>query len=202
MHGDDLTRGPLGDTALHICVDMQRMFSEPTAWQTPWMRKVLPAVVALTERHASQTLFTRFVPAQRPGQGHGMWASYYRRWAGMTLEEAGPELLKLVPELAIFAPPAQSFDKFVYSPWINSQLHQRLSERGIDTIVVSGGETDVCVLATVLGAIDWGYRVIVAVDAVCSSADETHDAIMTIYRSRFSEQIETAEVSTILANWP
>lgn len=32
-----------------------------------------------------------------------------------------------------------------------------------------------------------------ATDALCSSADETHDAMMTIYRSRFCEQVETAD---------
>ena len=38
--------------------------------------------------------------------------------------------------------------------------------------IVSGSETDVCVLATVLDAVDMGYRVIIARDAVCSSSDE------------------------------
>ena len=36
-----------------------------------------------------------------------------------------------------------------------------------------------CVLATVIGAVDHGYRVIVVVtDAVCSSSDEGHDAML------------------------
>jgi nicotinamidase-related amidase len=49
-------------------------------------------------------------------------------------------------------------------------------------LIVNGGETDVCVLATVLGAIDRGYRVVVASDAICSSADETHDASLRLYQ--------------------
>ena len=47
-----------------------------------------------------------------------------------------------------------------YSPWTGSDLHLRMRAKSIDTIVVTGGETDVCVLATALGAIDWGFRVI------------------------------------------
>jgi nicotinamidase-related amidase len=31
---------------------------------------------------------------------------------------------------------------------------------------VAGGETDVCVLSTMLGAIDWGFRVILIQDAL------------------------------------
>ena len=52
-----------------------------------------------------------------------------------------------------------------------------------------------------LGAIDWGFRVIMVTDALCSSADETHDAIMNIYRSRFSEQIEIVETEQLLQGW-
>ena len=38
----------------------------------------------------------------------------------------------------------------------------------------------------------------IATDAICSSADETHDAMMTLYASRFGEQVETARVNDIL----
>jgi nicotinamidase-related amidase len=66
---------------------------------------------------------------------------------------------------------------------------------------VSGGETDVCVLATVLGAVDRGYRVVVATDALCSSSDETHDAMMTLYHNRYGQQVETVTTDIILENW-
>lgn len=65
----------------------------------------------------------------------------------------------------------------------------------------TGSATDVCVLATVLGAVDRGYRVVVATDAICSSADETHDASVRLYNSRYGEQVETAATSEILAHW-
>ena len=47
-----------------------------------------------------------------------------------------------------------------------------------DTLVISGAETDVCVLATVMVAVDAGYRVILAKDALCSVSDESHDAML------------------------
>jgi nicotinamidase-related amidase len=45
------------------------------------------------------------------------------------------------------------------------------------------------VLATVLDAVDMGYRVIVVCDAVCSSSDEGHNMLMRIYHTRYAEQI-------------
>jgi hypothetical protein len=38
-------------------------------------------------------------------------------------------------------------------------------------------------------------------DAVCSSSDEGHDALMEIYHRRYTEQIEVADANTIVARW-
>jgi nicotinamidase-related amidase len=81
--------------------------------------------------------------------------------------------------------------------WTGSHFHHLLRSAGIDTVIITGGETDVCVLATVLGAIDWGFRVIL----LCSSADETHDAMLNVYMNRFGEQVETATTQTLMESW-
>jgi nicotinamidase-related amidase len=181
---------------------MQRMFAESTEWKMAWLARILPNVLSITSAHPEKTIFTRFIPAQRPGQGVGMWRHYYERWGSMTIDRLGPEMIGLVPDLAQFVPPARTFDKHAYSPWTGSDLHQQLRSGGIDTLVITGGETDVCVLATMLGAIDWGFRVILVTDALCSSADETHDAMMNAYLNRFGEQVETVTTDVLLESWP
>jgi nicotinamidase-related amidase len=67
--------------------------------------------------------------------------------------------------------------------------------------VISGSETDVCVLSTVLAAVDYGYRVVLVRDAICSSSDEGHDALLMVYHQRYSLQIETASSQDILDQW-
>ncbi len=57
------------------------------------------------------------------------------------------------------------------------------------------------VLAAVLDAVDRGYRVVVATDALCSSSDQTHDASLAVYRNRYGQQVETATTDLILAHW-
>ncbi|HEY9010070.1 MAG TPA: cysteine hydrolase [Devosia sp.] len=186
---------------MHICVDMQRIFAEETEWHTPWMDRILPNVAAIAERHPTHTTFTRFIPLKEPGEGHGTWRRYYERWPMMTLDALPHGMIDLVPELQGYAPPAWVIDKRLYSPWATTDLHPRLRQAAIDTLVITGGETEVCVMATMIGAIDLGYRVILVTDALCSSADETHDAMMRIYESRFGMQMETADTEEVLQAW-
>src|SRR5438067_9210564 len=96
-HG--LRFGPLTARSQHLCIDMQNLFAEPTPWHTPWMKRVLPVVAHIAERHPEETVFTRFIPARHPDELPGSWRRFYRRWAGLTLERIDPELLQLVPPL-------------------------------------------------------------------------------------------------------
>ena len=58
-----------------------------------------------------------------------------------------------------------------------------------------------CVLSSILAAVDYGYRVIIAEDAVCSSSDEGHDALIELFNQRFDVQLEPAQVKVILSAW-
>jgi nicotinamidase-related amidase len=161
----------------------------------------LPAIVELAQRHASRTIFTRFIPPARPEDMPGQWQRYYRQWAGVTRERLDSRMLDLVPPLDALVPPAITVDKPVYSPFHGWRLPALLRERGADVLVVTGAETDVCVLATVLGALDHGYPVVVVSDAVCSSSDEGHDALLALYSQRFTEQISVASVAQVVDAW-
>jgi nicotinamidase-related amidase len=70
---DHLYRYPLTRRTLHLCVDMQRLFSAEGPWPTPWMDRVLPVVCELAGRFAERTVFTRFIPPEKPTDLPGMW---------------------------------------------------------------------------------------------------------------------------------
>ena len=201
MMAGALRHGPLSERTAHLAVDMQNLFASGAPWAVPWMDRVLPVIAAIAERHAERTIFTRFIPPDHPEHAHGSWRRYYERWRSLTGARIDPGLLALVPRLAALVPPAVIIDKPVYSPFANPQLSQLLRSRQVDSLVLTGLESDVCVLSTALDAVDLGYRVVIVTDALCSSSDRTHDAILTIFRGRFSEQIETCDSETVLSCW-
>jgi nicotinamidase-related amidase len=180
---------------------MQTLFAERTDWHVPWLERILPAVMRLTEARRERSVFTRFVPPERPEKAVGAWRRYYGHWRNMTGEQLNPRLIELVPPLAARAIPDLVIDKAHYSPFKSEAFLRTLERLNPGALVISGGETDVCVLAAVMDAVDAGYRVVLAEDALCSVSDESHDAMLRHFGSRFSHQVEVASVEEILAAW-
>ena len=84
----------------------------------------------------------------------GSWQRYYRRRGNTTREEVESyQAAELLPPLAKLAPPATVIEKSGYSAFVEPHLRKF-------KLIIPGSETGACVLATVLGAVDLGYRVI------------------------------------------
>lgn len=187
--------------AAHLCVDMQNIFARGGLWETPWMEKVLPAIEQVASRFCRRTIFSRFITPLHPEEMPGQWQRYFRRWERATRSQLHGSELDLVPALARYVPPARVIDKPVYSAFARSGLRELLIAEDVGTVVVTGAETDVCVLATVLSAVDIGFRVVLVEDALCSSSDAGHDALMTMYRTRFHEQIDLVKAQELFERW-
>jgi nicotinamidase-related amidase len=191
---------PIAD-AVHLVIDMQNIFARGGIWETPWMERVLPTIVGITARYTAQTVFTRFITPLHADDRPGRWRRYFGKWQCATRAVLPSSQLELVPVLRQFVPPARVIDKPAYSAFTGSPLASFLSDKGINTLVITGSETDVCVLATVLHAVDLGFRVVIVEDALCSSSDAGHDALMTLYRNRFAEQIELINSEELTSLW-
>lgn len=187
--------------AVHLCVDMQNIFAPGGLWETPWMEKVLPTVTSIASRYQVRTVFSRFITPQDPEDRPGQWQNYFRRWQQATRKHLPPSALELVPALARFVPPADVIDKPAYSAFSNLALASQLIEKNVGTVVITGAETDVCVLSTVLSAVDLGFRVVIVEDGLCSSSDVGHDALMTMYRTRFHGQVDLVTAEELAEFW-
>ena len=85
--------------------------------------------------------------------------------------------------------------KYRWSAFHQTYLDLALRTRGINTIIVSGGSTDVGVTSTVYSARDLDYNLIVVSDACGTSHDQrAHDMLMERVFPRMSRVRTTAQV--------
>jgi nicotinamidase-related amidase len=108
---NDLLPVPLTEKTVHLCIDMQRIFSNDGVWPTPWMNRVLPMVAEIACRFPERTIFTRFITPEKFDDMPGTWRRYYERWRAATRERIEAELLELMPPLARLVPPATIINK-------------------------------------------------------------------------------------------
>lgn len=196
-----LVHGPLSRATCHVAVDMQVYFAENSEWASPATRMILPAVTRLAAHRPERTIFTRFIPPHAEAHAAGQWKTYYRHWASVLGQNNDPGIYDLLPPLRGFVPPAHVADKPTYSAFESPGFLAVLERLGCDTMILSGVETDVCVLATALSAVDRGIRVILVSDAMASSSEAGHARILDTLVPRYERQIETASCSNILERW-
>ncbi len=192
---------PLSTRSLMVCIDMQRLFLEPGEWFAEPGLTIMPQCERLAQAGAERCLFTRFITARNAADAQGTWQRYYRHWASVTRDNLGDAALAVHPTLQPFAGAKQCFDKLTHDAFDSVSFASHIRATEPDALVLFGIETDVCVLATALSAVDLGYRVIVVTDACASSAPESHDACLAHIYPRFDQQIELLDTDTLLNAW-
>ncbi|MBM4263748.1 MAG: cysteine hydrolase [Deltaproteobacteria bacterium] len=89
--------------------------------------------------------------------------------------------------------------KYRWSAFFQTYLDLALRTRGIDTLVVSGGSTDVGVTSTLYSARDLDYHTIVVSDACGTSHDQrAHDTLMELVFPRMSRVRTTEQVIELI----
>jgi nicotinamidase-related amidase len=107
---------------------------------------------------------------------------------------AGDQSSEVIPELE---PRLDDYyiPKYRWSAFHQTYLDLALRSRGIDTIIISGGSTDVGVTSTVYSGRDLDYNLIVVRDACGTSHDQrAHDVLMELIFPRMSRVRTTDQV--------
>ena len=198
---EGLRFGRIGDRALFLAIDLQTMFSETTKWASPAVNRVLPAIEECVAWAPERTVFTRFLTPSSIEDAKGQWRRFYADTPSMLAAKLPPDAFEIVPRLKAYIPPAVVIDRFVYSVFASPRLREILSERRPDTLIFGGVEVDVCVLASLMDAIDLGYRVIVLKDGVASSQAGGEAAMLNGLLPRFEQQVELVDADVLLRNW-
>jgi nicotinamidase-related amidase len=93
-------------------------------------------------------------------------------------------------------------DKPGYSAFEATSLAQALTTRAIDTLIVTGITTEVCVSSTLRTAVDRSYRCFTVSDACASAEAQLHEAalrMIVVEGGIFGEVVTAYEVARALA---
>jgi nicotinamidase-related amidase len=111
---------------------------------------------------------------------------------------AGTWEAQVVDELAP-APEDYVVPKYRWSAFHQTYLDLALRARGIDTLVVAGGSTDVGVASTAYAARDLDYNLVIAADACTSPEHDNHEQFVKRVFPRMARVRTAAEVAAMLA---
>jgi nicotinamidase-related amidase len=81
----------------------------------------------------------------------------------------------------------------------NTPLDTILRNMGVNTCVVAGVTTCVCVSTTIRGGVEYNYRMIIVRDAVAEVHRDTHEAELKTMARIFADVKSTGEVIDMLA---
>ncbi len=90
-------------------------------------------------------------------------------------------------------------EKHKDSGFYETELHDRLLEMGVDTVVITGMQTQICVQTTAADAYFRGYNVIVPPDAVVSARPEDQARALEWLGSYCATIMSTAELAAAIA---
>ncbi|MFS8038889.1 cysteine hydrolase family protein [Xanthobacter sp. AM11] len=208
----------LARTALMV-VDMQNDFLHPDGWfpqagvDAAPLRAIIPAVRALAEAARAAGLPVVWVNwgvradrAELPdpvllkaaaGGTRPVYADPSVTGRGGIVVE-GAWGAQVVEELG-----AQPSDLLVYkhrlSGFFDNELDSVLRNRGIDTLLFAGINTDRCVFATLCDATFHGYGVVLAQDACASpSPDQVRESVLYLVRLLYGATCTTADLGAAL----
>jgi len=201
-----------GRTAL-LVVDMQRGFVDPgEALEVPQAREIVPVIQRLLAVFQSRRLpvvFTEFVYSERvpllvgdlhpehkpapPGAPTGFGLPSSNCLEGHPSAETIPALGPRPDELVV--------RKHGYDAFHGTPLDGALRACGVPSLVVTGTLTDICVLASIVGAFNREYRVTVAEDAVATLWPEIQRATLDIIGRAFGRVVSSKDIASEVTAW-
>jgi maleamate amidohydrolase len=92
--------------------------------------------------------------------------------------------------------------KLFASAFFGTSLASLLTAEGCDTVIVTGASTSGCVRASVVDALQYGYRVIVPREAVADRAAGPHDAALLDIDAKYGDVLGVSEVVALFQGAP
>jgi ureidoacrylate peracid hydrolase len=188
-----------------LVIDMQNAFVAPGApIEVPAARAIVAPINRLAAELRRRGVTVIWVQHENASDGKD-WAGFYdafmapgQRAKAAAALAAGSQLQKLYPELTIEKADLR-VAKNRYSALIKGHLEKDLRARGIDTLLLAGTKTNVCVECTARDAMMLDYKVVLLSDCTAALSDDEQRATLENVIQQFGDVLTAEEALALLS---
>lgn len=184
-----------------LVVDVQRLFTDMAGAPIhPPLHDVLPRIGRFLQecrsRGATVVLVRTIIAPDAHSRSTLQWPEFMR--LGMAPDSTGIEFDPCLDR----QPGDVEVVKQRYSAFFGTGLDELLRGRGLDTVLVLGLTTNVCVQSTARDAWQRDYRTITVADCCAEVGEGSHEASLAWTSRNFGTVADSAELSAAMARAP
>ena len=186
-------RAGFGRRPALLVVDVNVGFTDPASPLACDLEDVVAAIRRLLEEARRAALPVVYTTVSY-GEGDKVVASaFIDKIPALLTLEAGSRWVEIDPRIAP-EPGEPVLNKLFASAFFGTALSSLLTAAGCDSVIVTGASTSGCVRATVVDAIQHGYRPIVPRDAVGDRNAAAHEANLYDIDTKYGDVVAVDEV--------
>lgn len=181
-----------------LVVDLNHAFTDPASPLHCDTDGALSAVARLLEAARASGAPVVFTTIEYDAAAARAAAAFIAKSPSLLLMEPGSRWAAVDERIAP-TPDELVLVKLFASAFFGTSLAAFLVAQGCDTVVVTGASTSGCVRASVVDALQYGYRVVVPRDAVADRAPGAHDAALLDIDAKYGDVVDLEEAIGVLA---
>jgi maleamate amidohydrolase len=186
-------RTGLGRRPVLVVVDMSVAFTDPESPLACELEHVVDSVARLLEvaRRAARPVV--YTTVAYDGEGRRKAAVFIAKVPALSILEVGSRWVEIDPRLAP-RPGEPVLPKLYASAFFETELAGLLEEADCDSVIVAGASTSGCIRATVVDALQYGYRTVVPREAVGDRDAGAHEANLHDMDAKYGDVIPLEDV--------
>jgi maleamate amidohydrolase len=186
-------RAGFGTRPALIVVDMNVGFTDPASPLQCDLDRAVDAIQALLREARAASLPVVFTTVAYDEAGKQTAAAFIDKVPALLTLEVGSRWVEIDPRLAPL-PGEPVLVKLFASAFFGTALASFLVAKGCDSLIVTGASTSGCVRATVVDALQYGYRPIVPREAVGDRNPDAHAASLYDIDAKYGDVVSLTEV--------
>ncbi len=191
-------RAGFGRRPALIVVDVNVGFTDPRSPLVCDLDAVVAAIAQLVEEARAATLPVVFTTVSYDEGAKRAAAAFIEKVPALLTLEAGSRWVEIDPRIAP-RPGEPVLNKLFASAFFGTALSSFLAAERCDSLIVTGASTSGCVRATVVDALQHGYRTVVPREAVGDRNPAAHDANLYDMDAKYADVVSLDETLTHLA---